>query len=327
MKTRFLWKVVIGIAFFLIVGLVEPSPEAAPSRELPTPRASPEAVILARPKTTLEEALEGHQVVARSCKKPRGFRRIAMKGGTKFARAGEVFAFDKREIRLGRCEEVEITLENTDAVRHALMLPGLNPMFTLEFTGPKKRSARFVTPDEDITLEFHCHVPLHEDMGMHGRLIIGEGGTVAKKETAPEKHLFEGVGVVVSVDLRSSFLTIDHEEIKDFMAPMVMNYAVALPSLLHGLKPKDKILFIIDENKRAIGDIKPRTFQGVGTVIATQPREGVIVVDHEEIKGFMAAMIMGYPVKPATLLKGLKAGDRIQFTIDAAKKAIVHITR
>ncbi len=258
MSARFRGIVVAGIAFFpLIGGLAGPSPEAAPSRELPAPRASPEAVILARPKTTLEEALESHRAVARSCEKPRSFRRITMRGGTKFARAGEVFAFDKREIRLGRCEEVEITLENTDAVRHALMIPGLNPMFTLEFTGPKKRSARFVTPDEDITLEFHCHVPLHEDMGMHGRLIIGKGGAVAKKETALKKHLFEGVGVVISVDLRSSFLYIDHEEIKDFMAPMVMNYAVALPSLLHGLKPKDKILFIIDENKRAIVDIKP----------------------------------------------------------------------
>ncbi len=137
MKTRFLWKVVIGLELFLIFGWVGQLPEAAPSGELPTPRASPEAVILARPKTTLEEALEGHQAVARSCKKPRGFRRITLKGGTKFARPGEVFAFDKREIRLGRCEEVEITLENTDAVRHALMLPGLNPCSPWSLQAPR----------------------------------------------------------------------------------------------------------------------------------------------------------------------------------------------
>ena len=71
-----------------------------------------------RQKTTLEESLEGHRAVARSCERPRSFRHIAIKGGIKFAREGEVFAFDKREIRLGRCEEVEITLENTDNVRH-----------------------------------------------------------------------------------------------------------------------------------------------------------------------------------------------------------------
>ncbi|MEE9275645.1 MAG: copper-binding protein [bacterium] len=284
-------------------------------------------MILARPKTTLEEALEGHKVVARSCKKPRSFRRITLKAGTQFARAGEVFAFDKREIRLGRCEEVEITLENTDAVRHALMLPGLNPMFTLEFTGPKKRSARFVTPDEDITLEFHCHVETHEEMGMHGRLVIGKGGGALAKAEAPKKNLFVGVGVVIALKPEKDFLVIDHEEIKGFMDPMVMNYAVSPGSLMRGLKPKDKIRFVIDEKKRVIVEIKRLTFQGVGTVIALQPRRSQIVVDHEEIKGFMAAMIMGYPVKPARLLQGLKAGDRIRFTIDADQKAIVQIER
>ena len=106
--------------------------------------------------------MEQHRIVATSCEQPRGFRRINMKGGTKFAREGEVFAFEPRLIRAERCEEVEIVLENTDAVRHALMLPGLNPIFTLEFTGRGVKSLRFVTPDEDVTLEFHCHVATHE---------------------------------------------------------------------------------------------------------------------------------------------------------------------
>ncbi len=71
-----------------------------------------------------EDPLAQHQIVAASCQQPRGFRRIEMKGGIKFAREGEVFAFQPRQIRAQRCEEVEIVLENTDAVRHALMLPG-----------------------------------------------------------------------------------------------------------------------------------------------------------------------------------------------------------
>ncbi len=70
-----------------------------------------------------EDPLEQHQIVARSCEQPRSLRRIEMKGGTKFARDGEVFAFEPREIRAGRCEEVEIVLENTDTVRHALTSP------------------------------------------------------------------------------------------------------------------------------------------------------------------------------------------------------------
>jgi len=38
-------------------------------------------------------------------------------------------------------------------------------------------------------------------------------------------------------------------------------------------------------------------------------------------------MVMGYPVKPAKLLQGLKPGDKIRFTIDSEQKAIVGISR
>ena len=204
-----------------------------------------------------EDPLAKHRILATSCEQPRSVRRIEMKGGIKFARAGEVFAFEPRVIRAKRCEEVEIILENTDTVRHALMLPGLNPMFTLEFTGRGVKSLRFVTPDEDITLEFHCHVETHEDMGMHGQLIVGKGGapTPAKAAVGP-KRLFEGKGVVVSTDARDGRLIVDHEEIKDFMAPMVMSYQVLPGTLLKGLKPGARIRFTIDADKRAIVGIK-----------------------------------------------------------------------
>jgi Cu/Ag efflux protein CusF/plastocyanin len=205
-----------------------------------------------------EDPLEQHRIVAKSCKQPRGFRRIEMKGGTKFARDGEVFAFEPREIRAGRCEEVEIVLENTDAVRHALMLPGLNPMFALEFTGRGIKSLRFVTPDEDITLEFHCHVPSHEQMGMFGRLIVGKGGVKAALETEQAAgRLYESVGVIVAVQPRKSRLVLTHEEIKGFMAPMVeMSFMVTPAALLAGLAQGDRIRFAIDADKRAIVEIE-----------------------------------------------------------------------
>ncbi|MFQ5683348.1 MAG: copper-binding protein [Candidatus Binatia bacterium] len=68
-------------------------------------------------------------------------------------------------------------------------------------------------------------------------------------------------------------------------------------------------------------------FEGVGKVVLADTRKGQIVVDHEEIPGFMAAMIMGYPVKTSALLQELEPGDRIRFTIDAEKKVIVDIRR
>ncbi len=200
-----------------------------------------------------------HRIVATSCKEPRGFRRINMKGGTKFAQPGEVFAFEPRIIRAKRCEEVEIVLENTDSVRHAFMLPGLNPMFMLEFTGPGTRRLRFVTPDVDVTLEFHCHVPTHEELGMEGALIVGDGGTPAPHAAVAKqtKNRYEGIGVVVATSLRESRLVVDHEEIKDFMAAMVMSYVVTPATLLRGLAKGDRIRFTIDADKRAIVGIVP----------------------------------------------------------------------
>jgi len=198
-------------------------------------------------------------VVAHSCAgAPRGFRRIAIKAGRNFAREGEVFGFEPREIHAERCEEVEIVLDNGDEVRHDLMILGLDPQFALNVLGPNVGSARFVTPDADVTLPFHCHVPTHEKMGMAGRLIVGRGGDkVAQAAPAP--------GPAAQV------------------------------------------------------------FHGTGKVIAALPRVNRLVVSHPEIKGFMPAMEMSYPVDPPKLLEGLKSGDRIEFTIDAASSTITEV--
>ncbi len=205
-----------------------------------------------------EDPLAKHQIVATSCEQPQSFRRIEMKGGTKFTRTGEVFAFEPRLIRAKRCEEVEIVFENTDAVRHALMLPGLNPMFVLEFTGRGVKSLRFVTPDEDITLEFHCHVPTHEQFGMLGELIVGKGGKPPVRDASPQgtARLFKGIGDVVAVESRNSRLVLTHGEIKGFMAAMKeMSFKVTPATLLKGIEAGNKVRFTIDADKRAIVDV------------------------------------------------------------------------
>jgi Cu(I)/Ag(I) efflux system periplasmic protein CusF len=70
-----------------------------------------------------------------------------------------------------------------------------------------------------------------------------------------------------------------------------------------------------------------QTVVGEGKVVATVPNASQIVVDHEEIKDFMEAMTMGYRVDPPSLLEGLKQGDKVRFTIDVPKKAIVKIEK
>src|SRR5262245_56512777 len=66
---------------------------------------------------------------------------------------------------------------------------------------------------------------------------------------------------------------------------------------------------------------------GEGNVIALVPSNNQLVVEHGPIQDFMEAMTMGYPVEPPSLLEGLKAGDRVRFTIDVEKKTIVKLEK
>jgi len=68
-----------------------------------------------------------------------------------------------------------------------------------------------------------------------------------------------------------------------------------------------------------------RLHEGVVVVISVDPRKSRLVVDHEEIPGFMAAMTMNYLVNPPSLLGGLRPGEKIRFTIDEDQRAIVRV--
>ena len=68
-------------------------------------------------------------------------------------------------------------------------------------------------------------------------------------------------------------------------------------------------------------------FVGEGKIIAVVPSSTQLVVEHQDIPGFMDAMTMGYRVDPPSLLEDLQAGDLIRFTIDAQHKAIVKIEK
>ena len=70
-----------------------------------------------------------------------------------------------------------------------------------------------------------------------------------------------------------------------------------------------------------------QTLVGEGEVVSTIPKASQIVVDHQEIKGFMEAMTMGYRIDPPTLLEGLKPGDKIRFTIDVRRRVITTIEK
>ena len=78
---------------------------------------------------------------------------------------------------------------------------------------------------------------------------------------------------------------------------------------------------------RSTGPAASQRVIGEGEVVATVPNASQIVVEHGEIKGFMDAMTMGYRVDPPSLLAGLKEGDKVRFTIDVPRRAIVAIEK
>ena len=97
----------------------------------------------------------------------------------------------------------------------------------------------------------------------------------------------------------------------DYNNRMTIEELVDLSTYLASLKPKDV----------------PKSVTGEGKIVAVVPEAQEIVVDHEEIKGFMDAMTMGYKVSPNSLLKTVKAGDKVRFTIDTDKRAITKIEK
>ena len=55
---------------------------------------------------------------------------------------------------------------------------------------------------------------------------------------------------------------------------------------------------------------------GVGVVKKITPQEPSVEIDHEEIKGYMAAMRMEYRVKDKSLLESIQPEDKVDFTVE-----------
>lgn len=80
-----------------------------------------------------------------------------------------------------------------------------------------------------------------------------------------------------------------------------------------------------------IASLKPKgvakSVVGEGKIVAIVSESQEIVIDHGDIKGFMEAMTMGFKVNSPALLKPVKPGDRVRFTVDTDKRAITKIER
>jgi Cu(I)/Ag(I) efflux system periplasmic protein CusF len=128
-------------------------------------------------------------------------------------------------------------------------------------------------------------------------------------------------------------LTTDHPAHPDAVAapqaPVSKTLAYTL-SDVPSMRPVTEVTAAQEGNHEAHHEPESKSGQtvvGEGKVVATVPSANQLVVEHGEIKDFMGPMTMGYKIDSPSLLEGLKAGDKIRFTIDVQTKSIVKIEK
>ena len=65
-----------------------------------------------------------------------------------------------------------------------------------------------------------------------------------------------------------------------------------------------------------------KIFSGVGIVTAIEPA-GTLTINHQPIEGLMPAMEMTFSVNPRALTKGVRPGDKIEFSVEGKTYTIV----
>lgn len=61
--------------------------------------------------------------------------------------------------------------------------------------------------------------------------------------------------------------------------------------------------------------VETQAYKSVGVVKSIDPQSGKVMVDHEDIPGYMAPMEMSEPVADAAMLSQVKPGDKVEFEI------------
>jgi protein SCO1/2 len=64
--------------------------------------------------------------------------------------------------------------------------------------------------------------------------------------------------------------------------------------------------------------VNEQRYELKGKVVAVEAAKGRVTVEHEEVKGFMAAMTMPFPMRDTEALKVMEPGDQLQATLVVA---------
>jgi len=74
------------------------------------------------------------------------------------------------------------------------------------------------------------------------------GGTPAAPPQRSPVRTFHGTGVIRSVNLKEGWFEIEHEDIKDYMPAMRMQWTVRDRSILKSVQPGDKVEFTLEDD-------------------------------------------------------------------------------
>ena len=159
----------------------------------------------------------------------------------------------------------------------------------------------------------------------------------AETQAAQWPKYHETKGKVLAVVKEANRVVLDHQEIPNLMRAMVMGFEVEDPKLLEGLKEEDEVKVKLKETKTKLTvvgiekiEVKwPKYHEATGKVLSINAEGNRIVVDEDEIPGFMSAMIMSYETEDPKLLEGLKEGDKVKFKLKETetKLTIVNIEK
>ena len=61
---------------------------------------------------------------------------------------------------------------------------------------------------------------------------------------------YPGTGVVTIVNRKEGWVEIEHEEVKDLMPPMLMEFWIRDPSIMKGVRVGDKVDFVVVEDNK-----------------------------------------------------------------------------
>ncbi len=126
---------------------------------------------------------ENKDKLPKDCKKLSEDIVIIVKAGTQFAKPypGTVFGYDKHQWQAKPCSRITIEFENTDEIRHQLMVHGLprylypEGMFHIEVNGKFTKTGTFIVPSTPFTYLVHCDIAQHTEKGMKAQLVVGAG--------------------------------------------------------------------------------------------------------------------------------------------------------